>query len=278
MTDSIPFVDFGGAGEVLHFAHPNAYTPETFHRFLDPLTAHFHVLGIKQRPLWPNSDPAELSDWTVFADDLIRFFDENDLRGVIGVGHSLGAVATMYAAVQRPDLFSKLILIEPVFMPPQVLQMIAALSAAEMRQHPLVQSALYRRSQWSTRQEAFDRFRPKPVFARFSDELLWDYVNYSLTENEDGTVSLLFPSAWEAQIYANFPMQVWAELPKVTHPILGIRGAESDTLMPEAWAYWQELQPGGTYVEISDTGHMLTLERPYAVSEAILNHLISEQK
>lgn len=274
MSDPIPFIDFGGEGEILHFAHPNAYTPETFHRFLAPLTAHYHVLGIKQRPLWPNSDPAELSDWTVFADDLIRFFDENNLRGVIAVGHSLGAVATMYAAVQRPDLFSKLVLIEPVFMPPQVLQVIAALSAEDMRQHPLVQSALYRRSQWATRQEAFDRFRAKPVFARFSDELLWDYVNYSLGENEDGTVSLLFPSAWESQIYANFPMQVWEELPKVTQPMLGIRGAESDTLMLEAWEYWQELQPNGKYIEISDTGHMLTLERPYAVAEAILNYLL----
>ncbi len=275
MTDLIPFIDFGGEGEILHFAHPNAYTPETFHRFLAPLTEHFHVLGIKQRPLWPNSDPTKLNGngWTLFTNDLIRFFDQEGLRDVIAVGHSLGAVATMYAAVQRPDLFSRLILIDPVFLPPQVLQMIATMSVEDRKQHPVVQSALFRRTQWPSRQAAFDRFRTKPIFARFSDELLWDYVNYSLGDNEDGTVSLLFSSAWEAQIYAKFPMQVWEELPKVTHPMLAIRGAESDTLLPEAWTYWQELQPHGKYVEIGDTGHMLTLERPNAVAEVILNYL-----
>ncbi len=275
MTDLIPFIDFGGEGEILHFAHPNAYTPETFHRFLAPLTEHFHVLGIKQRPLWPNSDPTKLNGngWTLFTNDLIRFFDQEGLRDVIAVGHSLGAVATMYAAVQRPDLFSRLILIDPVFLPPQVLQMVETMSVEDRKLHPVVQSALFRRTQWPSRQAAFDRFRTKPIFARFSDELLWDYVNYSLGDNEDGTVSLLFSSAWEAQIYAKFPMQVWEELPKVTHPMLAIRGAESDTLLPEAWTYWQELQPHGKYVEIGDTGHMLTLERPNAVAEAILNYL-----
>ena len=273
MTDSIPFVDFGGEGEILHFAHPNAYAPETFNRFVAPLSEHYHVMALKQRPLWPHSDPTEMTNWMLFADDLIAFFDQEGLRNVVGLGHSMGGVATMYAAVKRPELFSKLVLIEPVFMPPVVLNMVANMTPEDMKQHPLVQSALYRRSQWASRQEAFDRFRTKPVFARFSDESLWDYVNYSIGDNEDGTVSLLFPSTWEAQIYSHFPQQVWDELPKVTQPMLSIRGAETDTLMPEAWAKWQDLQPNGTYIEMADVGHMLTLERPSAVAEVVLNYL-----
>ena len=274
MINPIPFVDFGGEGKYLHFAHPNAYAPKTFHRFIEPFTDHYHVVAMEQRPLWPNADPAEMTNWMLFADDLIAFFDQEGLRNIVGMGHSMGGVATMYAAVKRPDLFSKLVLIDPVFMPQVVLDMVANMSDDDMKQHPLVQSALYRRTEWTSYQEAFDRFRTKKVFARFSDDLLWDYVNYSIDENEEGTVSLRFPSAWEAQIYSHFPQQVWQELPKVTHPMLGIRGAETDTLMPDAWARWQKLQPDGTYIEIADVGHMMTLERPYRVAEIVLDYLL----
>ncbi|MEJ2746327.1 MAG: alpha/beta hydrolase, partial [Anaerolineae bacterium] len=110
MIDSIPFVDFGGAGMTIHFAHANAYPPGCYRQFLEALLSHYRVLAIEQRPLWPRSDPQELSSWELLADDLIRFFEQAGLEEVIGVGHSLGGVATMYAAVKRPSLFRKLIL------------------------------------------------------------------------------------------------------------------------------------------------------------------------
>ena len=102
MIDSIPSIDFGGNGRILHFAHPNAYPPAGFSQFLQPLTEQFHVYAVEHRPLWPGSQPEEMTDWTVIADDLIRFFDQMGWQQVIGVGHSLGGVATLYAAVSPP--------------------------------------------------------------------------------------------------------------------------------------------------------------------------------
>jgi len=272
VTDSIPFVDFGGSGEVLHFAHPNAYTPECFSRFLAPLAEQFHVLALLQRPLWPNSDPAEMTDWRLLADDLIRFLDQESLRDVVGMGHSLGAVITMMAAIKRPDLFSRLVLIEPVFLPQSILQRIRE-HPEQAWNSPRVSGALRRRNKWASRQEAFDRFHSKSIFARFSDELLWDYINHSLDENEDGSVSLRFSPEWEAQIYAHDPPFVWDELPNVTHATLGLRGAETDVILPEAWALWQQLQPNATFAEVADVGHMMTMERPSAVAKVVLDYL-----
>ena len=113
----IPYEDFGGTGPLLHFAHPNAYPPAVFRQFLQPLTADYDVLAMAQRPLWPGSRPDEMHDWQLFADDLVDFLADHDLHGIIGVGHSLGAVATMMAAVGQPQLFRALVLIEPVFLP-----------------------------------------------------------------------------------------------------------------------------------------------------------------
>ena len=69
-------------------------------------------------------------------------------RDVIGVGHSLGGVLTLYAAIRRPDLFRALVFIDPVFLPPAVLAQVAARNAGEaIYDMQLVQSARRRRDE-----------------------------------------------------------------------------------------------------------------------------------
>lgn len=272
MISPIPFLEFGGTGPTLHFVHANAYPPGCYRQFFQALAPHFRVLAIEQRPLWPHSRPEALTSWQLIADDLIRFFEQEGLENVIGVGHSLGGVATLYAAVKRPSLFRQLILIEPVFLLPKLLEMAAANPDAAY-QMPLVQGAQRRRNRWSSRQAAFDRYRAKPIFGRFSDETLWDYVNHAVREDKTGEFVLAYPREWEARIYAHPPLHVWEQIPQVTQPTLAIRAAESDTILPAAWQLWQETQPTATFVEIPDTGHMLTMERPSLVAQTILNHL-----
>jgi pimeloyl-ACP methyl ester carboxylesterase len=277
----IPYDDFGGRGPVLHFSHPNAYTPECFRQFLMPLTNRYRVLAAHHRPLWhlatgeQPDQPEDFIDWNwdEIARDLLQFLDEQELEAVIGVGHSLGAVATMMAARLEPARFRVLVLIEPVFLPPAVLEMAKANPQAAAEQ-PFVLAAQRRRDRWPSRQEAFLRFREKSVFARWSEEALWDYVNYGLHEDSaTGEVVLSFPKTWEARFYSRPPTNVWDEIPRITHPTLAVRGSESDTLFPEAWALWQNLQPAATFVELDQVGHMLTTEAPQDTAAVVLHWL-----
>jgi pimeloyl-ACP methyl ester carboxylesterase len=272
LIESIPYDDFGGSGPLLHFAHSNGYPPGCFRQMLQPLTADYHVVGIRLRPLWPGSDPQEMESWGVIAADLRQFFAQQGYRQVIGVGHSLGAVATMMAAGQDPDLFQALVLIEPVFLPPQILAMLA--DQPELGEKmPLVPLTRRRRTHWPDRQAAFDHYRPKSVFKRWSDEALWDYVNDALCETGEGQVKLSYSKEWEVQFYAHAPLNVWDDIPKVTQPTLAIRGSDSDTLLPQSWQLWQDLQPGATFVEIPETGHMVPMERPQLLARSIHNYL-----
>jgi pimeloyl-ACP methyl ester carboxylesterase len=276
----IPHDDFGGRGPVLHFSHPNAYTPGSFRRFLSLLAGRYHVIGTRHRPLWYLSPgapdvpgPETFDDWNLIADDLLRFLDQQRLEGIIGVGHSLGAVATMKATLREPERFRALALIEPVFLPPLVLDAVRANPQAAA-ERPFVLAALRRRDRWPDRQAAFDRFREKSVFAGFSDEVLWDYVNEGLHEDPStGEVALSFPREWEAAFYAHPPFDVWDNIPRLIHPTLGVRGSQSDTLFPDAWALWQNLQPSATFVEMSGVGHMLTLEAPEDAAAMVLHWL-----
>lgn len=268
---NIPFVNFGGRGPLLHFAHANAYPPECYQQFIDLFLENYHVTAIKHRPLWSGSHPDELTSWQVITDDLIQFFEQEGLQNVIGIGHSLGAVATMYAAVQRPELFQAIVLIEPVFLPPQILQLAEAYPDKAAEQ-PFVLRALHRRNRWESRQAAFDRFRSKSVFEKFSDDILWDYVNNGVHE-DNGEFILTYPREWESRIYSRPPLSVWERIPQVTVPTLAIRAAESDTLFPDSWQLWQELQPQATFVEMADLGHMLPMERPLLVADTIQSWL-----
>jgi pimeloyl-ACP methyl ester carboxylesterase len=281
----IPYDDFGGTGRVLHFSHPNAYTPRTFRGFLTPLTADFHVLAAHHRPLWyrvPGYDQIDRpeafveTDWDVMGDDLLRFFDQQARTEVIGVGHSLGAVATMLAARKEPERFPAIVLIEPVFLPPAILDTVRQDPAAA-EERPVFRSAMRRRDRWPDRQAAFDHFRDKPVFGRWTDEALWDFVNEGLDDDPPtGQVVLSFPKTWESRFYTRLPLNVWEALREVTVPTLAIRATESDTLFPDAWTHWQAVQPAASFVELDNAGHMVTMEAP-AETAAVVAHWLADR-
>lgn len=277
MQKLIPFEAFNDTKDnsrpVLHFAHPNAYPPACFRQFLAPFLPDYRVLAVHHRPLWADSHPSDLVSWKQIADDLVCFFEQQALTNVIGVGHSLGAVATLYAAQQRPQLFRALVLIEPIFLPPAVLEALAV-TPELIENMPLLQTTRGRRQQWPSRAAAFDHFRAKAAFQRWSDEALWDFIQHGLREDAAmGGVRLAYSREWEAAFYTRPPLDVWQVLPQVTHPTLAIRAAASDSLFPEAWTLWQTLQPGTTFVEIPDAGHMVTMERPLQVAKTVLQFL-----
>ncbi|MDT8305447.1 MAG: alpha/beta hydrolase [Anaerolineae bacterium] len=262
----IPYLEFG-AGPLLHFAHANGFPPGTYRQFLGHLGASYRVLAMAQRPLWPDEPPEQLDGWHQLAGDLIRFLDEHGAQGIVGAGHSLGAVVTMVAALERPDLFRKLVLIEPVFLPPPLLAAAAA-HPEKAFEIPLVHIARRRRHRWPSREAAFAHFRKKAVFARFSDTALGDYVEYGLEECSDG-VELRYSREWEARFYGTPPLQVWEQIPRIEHPTLAVRGEATDTLMAPAWELWQELQPGAHFVEIGDAGHLAPMEKPAKLTTVV---------
>ena len=269
----IPFDSFGDpSNPTLHFAHANGFPPTVYRQFLELLTEQYHVIAFHQRPIWDSNLPdAETNGWHENSADLIQFLDQQNARGIIGVGHSMGGVSTFYAALERPDLFSRLILIDPVFLPPAFLEKTRS-SDDGLAFNPMYQAAMKRRNQWTSREEAWERFRGKKTFGRFSDTILWDYVNSITTEDGEG-YKLIYPREWEAHFYAMPPLDIWDLLPQLTHDTLAIRATESNTLFPDAWELWQQRQPDAAFTELPDLGHLLMLENPSLVANTMLDWL-----
>ncbi|MBN1955877.1 MAG: alpha/beta hydrolase [Anaerolineae bacterium] len=267
--------DFGGRGPVIHLAHANGFPPGAYRLLAAALTDQYHVVALPARPLWPGSQPESAPAWRPLADDLIAGLDALGLRGIVGVGHSIGGVLTMWAAVRRPDLFRAVVLIDPVILPPTLLFVLRWMRRLGLgKRQPLVRGALRRRRTWPSRQACFDQYRAKPVFARWSDESLWAYVE-AATEQSEAGVALAYPPEWEAHIFATTPLDAWRDVPRLRPPLLVIRGAETNTFRAASQARMARLVPQARFVVIQNAGHLVPLERPAATGAAIRNFLAS---
>jgi len=266
--------DFGGHGPTLHLAHANGFPPGTYRPLAGPLAAAFHVVSLPARPLWPGSDPASAPTWRPLAADLIAQLDRLGLRGIAGVGHSLGAVLTLLAAVRRPDLFRAIVLIDPVILPAGRLRALRLLRVAGLEQRlPLVRSALRRRRTWPSRQACEEQLAAKPFFATWPAASLNAYVESGTRERPDGQVELVYPPEWEAHIFASTPTDMWRSVPRLRTPSLWIRGERSPTFCDECLQRVRGLLPGARTLVIADSDHMVPLERPQETAAAILDFL-----
>lgn len=274
MSSTIPFIDFGGEGEIIHFAHANGFPPKAYQQLLNELIPQYHVIGMEARPIWKNSDYKTFESWRQGADDLIRFLDERKLTNIIGAGHSFGAVCSLIAANKRPDLFKKLILIEPVVLPKWYYAVNSMPSWAVKLVNPLIKKTLERTERWPNKDSTFKQFRRKKVFSLMSDEALWDYVNAATSENERDEVYLNFSKEWEAQIYMT-ATNPWRELKVVNKPFLAIRGETSDTIFSNVWKKWKAINKTGRLIEIEGSGHLVPFEKPREVANSIVTFLNS---
>jgi pimeloyl-ACP methyl ester carboxylesterase len=266
--------DLGGEGPVIHLAHANGFPPGTYDPLGEVLAQNYHVVGLPARPLWPNSLPEHAPTWHTLADDLIEGLNTLGLSDIIGVGHSLGGVCTMLAAVQSPDLFRVLVLIDPVILPPIVLWVLKLTRMLGLGQRqPLVRSALRRRRIWPSRQACFEHYRAKQLFSPWSDRSLWAYVKAGTRFLPDGQVELVYPLQWEAHIFATAPTDVWRYVAKLTTPTLVIRGERSDTFRPQAQQRMARLAPQTDFHVISNAGHLVPMERPTETGAIIQAYL-----
>ena len=230
-TSGIPYVDWGGEGIPLHFAHANGFPPGTYNTFIEQLTDHFRVLGMECRAMWAVKDPAEFRHWREMGEDLALFLSEMKLSGILATGHSLGAVTSLLCAAAHPSLIRALILIDPVIVPAWVAPIWALAMLLRLnRRFPLAVQARRRRVEWPQKDVIVRAYRSAHVFDRWQEPFLHDYVSSVVTDSPSGGVSLRYPREWEARIFETAPPDVWLTFLRLRRfPLLVLRGEHSNT-------------------------------------------------
>ena len=277
--DAMPRTVFGDHGQTLVFLHANGYPPGCYRSLIAMLAVDHRVIAVRQRPLWPDTNPDSLNSWSDLSDDLLRLAAGLDDSRIIAVGHSLGATVALRAALRKPDGFARLILIEPVLLPVHVMltwNLVRALGLG-YHLHPMIEGALNRRRTFDSLERLFDSYRSRRVFRHFSDDGLRAYIEGMTVPTTRG-YRLLYSPEWEARVYYTGiwnDWDLWKGLPGLTVPTLIIRGAESDTFWHSTAQAVKARNSRIRVVTVAAATHLAPLERPGEVAR-LCAHELSE--
>ncbi len=264
----LSYLESGGEGQHVHFYHANGFPVSTYLPFLELLTEQYNVLGLGIRGQDGQSEGP--TSWLEVADDLIHFLDSKNLGPIIGIGHSIGAVATLFASIKRPDLFSKIVLIDPVLIPWRYIipfSLIKMIGRKDL--FFLAKLARKRRSTWESKEEAYSYFKEKPLFSNFEDDFLRSYVTYGLKPSTNGEIELVCPSESEARIFESYPLNIWFWVSRNKTPTLILRGEHSDTLNADSVKRFCRKSKQVDSVVVEGAGHLIPMEKPTKVVELI---------
>jgi pimeloyl-ACP methyl ester carboxylesterase len=273
----IPQFDFGGSGAPMHFLHANGYPPDCYQPLLELLHTQYRLFGMTLRPLWPNSKMQEIQDWRPFSEDLLRFLSDRGTDPVIGVGHSIGGIVTLRAAIRDPKKFRAIILLDPVLFVPSFLVMWNFFRAIGLgsKVHPKIAGALKRRRTFDNLDMVFRGYRSREVFRYMNDESLRAYINGITRPDGNGGFELVFSPEWESRIYLTGlrDFDLWRELPNLKVPTLIIRGTETDTFLEQAAKLVKQKQPKVKIEALEQSTHILPLEHPQKIFDLMQSFL-----
>ena len=258
--------EWPGVGQSLLFVHATGFHA----RCWDQVIAHLpgrHCYALDLRGHGRSSKPEPPYPWRAFGEDVAALVRSLGFTEVIGIGHSLGGHAVALAAALAPDVFSNLLLIDPVILP------------QSHYREPLFKEhfAARRRNRWASSSEMFDSFKARRPFSCWEPAVLWDYCNYGLLPAPDGDGFVLAcPPQIEASIYMNCTSaNIYDEISTIEIPVQVIRAGATQVPVaidmsasptdPDLASCCRQ----GEDLHLPDCSHFIPMEQPALIARHI---------
>lgn len=271
------YLYWGGCGPFAHLLHANGFCAGTYSPFITHLRADLTVYASDARghgdSILPIAQP--IRHWRIFAEDLKLIVEGAMTPPVIGIGHSLGAVSTYMAAALYPHLFSAIVLLDPVILPPGRLWSLLVLRRLGFARFiPLARSARRRRREFADKSKALERFAAgRGIFKTWSRDFIEAYLECGLLERETDSAILKCDPEIEAQIFESVPLDVWTYARRIVCPVLAIRGESSPAFLPAAARRLARFLSDYRWITLRHAGHFVPMEQPLDCARAILDFL-----
>lgn len=259
----------------LHFAHANGFNALTYRTLLDPLERDMRIYASDLRGHGLTTlaaNPKGMRSWQIYRDDIVRTLNELDGRPKLLVGHSMGATASLMAALAKPGWVTGLVLVEPVIMPPSYIRWTRILGALGLgaRVSPLVAQARKRRGIWPSREAMFEAYRGRGAFRSWPEDILRDYITGGTVDFvDDKQVRLACTPGWEAANYGSNAVDVWREMDQLRCPLTLIVGDRRSTCPDPVIELLIARRPEVRVVKVPGASHFLPMEHPEIVRREI---------
>lgn len=252
--------------ELIHFAHGNGFPSLCYTQMFKHLEKRFdycYIDRIGHDPKYPVGE-----NWHNLIKEVIESVRTQANQPVIAVGHSLGGVLSLLAAVKEPKLFKKVIMLDSPLIGPFKSNMVKLAKSLGIidRVTPAYRTK-ERREYWKNRDQLISYLRTRDLFKTFTDECLDDYITYGLEYKGDGYY-LRFDRHIEYQIYRTIPHVIPQYQGKLVTPAALIYGDKSTVVNRMDVRYMKNhfsikcFKTKGT--------HLFPMEYPEAVAKQII--------
>lgn len=255
----------------LHFAHANGFPAGSYRALFSSLPDNFKVFALDKF----GHDPGFPVDrnWSVQADELLAYIQQNADGKVYAVGHSFGAVISYIAVCKRPDLFRGLIMLDP-----PLVTGVTRLVASVVKHTPLfdrftpAQQAETRNRHWPTDHDLVDYFKRKTLFKDMHIQCVKDYVRSATVQTEEGQ-TLTFDPQVEADIFRTVPLDIHRYYGQLKVPALLLTGENTKVCLPQRIRPFVRNNPIDHQI-VERGGHMFPLEQPKQVAALISQQIL----
>lgn len=252
--------------ELIHFAHGNGFPSLCYKQMLDSLESHFdycYIDKIGHDPAYPVGE-----NWHNLIAEVIASVQRQASRPVIALGHSLGGVLSLLAAIEQPSLFKAVIMLDSPLLGPFKSSMVRLAKSLGVidRITPAFRTR-GRREYWEDREQLLAYLKTRELFKSFTDECLNDYISYGLERKTEGYY-LRFDRHIEYQIYRTIPHVIPNYEGKLIVPTALIYGDKTTVVGKMDIRYMQKnfnvkcFKTKGT--------HLFPMEHPQAVAKQII--------
>ncbi len=261
----LAYLDWGGDGDVALLHHANGFCAATLAPVAVALRDRYRVVSLDGRghgdstSIAPGGEPDPYA-WPTLADDLLRAIPQILARTgraqiALAIGHSFGGHLMLRAATRRPDLLERLVLFDPVLLPPP--------RPGEARRHGGVLAAATRRrrDRFPSREAAYSHCRSRDLFAAFTPEALALYVGEGMRETSSGEVVLKCDREVEAAIFDGGARSGPIEsLDRIRSEVLFVHAGRGNF----SRAFYEQIagKIPRSRIESLDVGHLFPMEQP----------------
>ena len=248
----------------IYFSHANGFNGLTYKTLLNKISPNQKIISYDLRGHGKSTVPAEpekLKSWKRYRDDLISILEKNNEPSTL-IGHSLGGTTSLLVAFKRPELVSKIILIDPVLLPltywlgTKAVQSIGLIEKV----HPMVKGALIRKKNWGSKEEAFQYFSGKKLFRKVIPEAINDYIDGGMKKINENLYELNCNPKWEAATFKLTSGGNWFNLKKSNVPTKVILTPNSVVCNERSQKKLNKNIAKIEFVTLENTTHMLPLE------------------
>ena len=264
----------GKSEDQVYFCHGNSLSAGTYRPFLEMLCSNdiqIYANDIRGHGLSTQKNTSHIKNWDIFIRDLEQVVSTLVKPPVIGMGHSIGGYFIYAAAALYPHLFSRVILLDPVIFPLNIIWFAALLrKTGQAGKLPLPRMTRKKKFEFLSRQEAVIHYSKKGMFQSWRPEYVQAYVETAIKKNKAAKYELCCRPEFEAQIYEFVPFNTWQHAKKIKVPVMVIRAEKSDLFYRKAGIRLAKTIKDCTFIELKNLGHFLMMEDPDRIIGAVL--------